>query len=157
MVEMTLAEAQLFRMLVTLFGRDRVVWSMSVRAVCGGAVPPSVAASDASISAWAEKDKCLFTIVDDDDTPKMVLEFAPNFSEYIEVEQLERQKRLPPLLGACGVQYVTMSSSELEEILDPKSTIDLVAFLRGKYGVEDSGDDSEDRADEMTEDIFDDY
>ena len=155
MVEMTLTEAQLFRMLVALFGRDRVVWSMSVRAVCGGALPASVASSDAGLSGWAERDKCLFTVVDDDDNPKMVLEFAPDFSAYIEIEQLERQKRLPPLLGACGVQYITMSSSELEEILDPKSTIDLVAFLRGKYGVEDAGDDSEECGDEMTQDIFD--
>jgi hypothetical protein len=78
----------------------------------------------------------LFTIVDDDDTPKMVMEFAPDFTQFIEVEQLERQKRLPSLLGACGVQYITMSASELGELTDPDGTIDFVAFLQDKVGVD---------------------
>jgi len=136
MIEMSLQEAQLFRMLVSLFGRDRVVWSMSVRAVFGGELPSEFKETDKSLTAWAERDKCLFTIVDDDDTPKMVMEFAPDFTQFIEVEQLERQKRLPSLLGACGVQYITMSASELGELTDPDGTIDFVAFLQDKVGVD---------------------
>ena len=142
---MSLPEAQLFRMLVALFGRDRVVWSMSTRAVCGGSFPRvlSAGAVPGESLSWAERDKCLFTVVDGDDNPKMVIEFSPDFSKYIEVEQIERQKHLPPLLGACGIQYVTMSSSELGEILDPAGSLDFVAFLKDKFGVDDSCDEQE--------------
>jgi hypothetical protein len=142
MVEMSLAEAQLFRLLVGFFGRDRVVWSMSTRAVCGGSFPDPSGRSEDLDCTWAEADKCLFTVVDYDDNPKMVIEFSPDFSAYIEVEQIERQKRLPVLLGACGVQYVTMSSDELGEIMDPRSSLDFVAFLKGKFGIEAHQEDS---------------
>lgn len=142
MIEMSLAEAQLFRMLVSFFGKDRVLWSMSVRAVCGGDLPEHFEFEVGKPVSWVENDKCLFTIVDHDDNPKMVMEFAPNFSDFIEVEQLERQKHLPPLLGACGVQYVTISSQELGEILDPDSNLDFFSFLRDKFEIEDAIEDA---------------
>jgi len=146
MVEMSLAEAQLFRMLVSFFGRDRVVWSMSTRAVCGGEFPAGLLNGTAATGAlsWAERDKCLFTVVDDDDNPKMVIEFSPDFSQFIEVDQIERQKQLPPLLGACGVQYVTMSSGEFGEIISASGRLDFVSFLKDKFGIEDSSDERED-------------
>lgn len=136
MIEMSLAEAQLFRMLVTFFGQERVVWSMSTRAVCGGSLPALPSAYDGE-HQWAERDKCLFTVVDYDDNPKMVIEFSPDFSQFIEVEQLERQKCLPVLLGACGIQYITMSAGELGEIMDPDSSLDFVGFLKDKFQIED--------------------
>lgn len=136
MIEMNLAEAQLFRMLVGIFGRDRVVWSMSVRAVCGGELPRSVDSNDDELREKAERDKCLFTIVDDDDTPKMVMELEPDFTEFIEVEKLERQRWLPNILSACGIQYITMSASELGEITNPEGTMDFLSFLQDKVGVD---------------------
>ncbi len=139
---MSLAEAQLFRMLVSFFGQERVLWSMSVRAVCGGDIPEQLGGRIGEPVSWVENDKCLFTVVDHDDNPKMVMEFSPDFSDYIEVEQLERQKKLPPLLGACGVQYVTISSQELGEILDPRSSLDFFSFLKDKFGIEDGIEDS---------------
>jgi hypothetical protein len=90
-----------------------------------------------------ENDKCLFTVVDHDDNPKMVMEFSPDFSDFIEVDRLERQKRLPPLLGACGVQYVTISSQELGEMLDPRGNLDFFSFLKDKFGVEDGMEDAD--------------
>jgi len=142
MAEMSLEEAQLFRMLVSFFGKDRVLWSMSLRAVCGGDIPEQVRASSSEQVAWAENDRCLFTVVDHDDNPKMVMEFSPDYSDYIEVDQLERQKKLPPILGACGVQYVTISSQELVEILDPRSSLDFFSFLKDKFGVDDGAEDA---------------
>jgi hypothetical protein len=115
---------------------------MSVRAVCGGELPANGEACDADTRAWAERNKCLFTVVDGEDEPKMVVEFAPDFSSYIEVDQLERQSRLPPLLKFCGVQYLTISGNELHEILDPRSSLDLIAWLKDRFGIDDGLDDS---------------
>jgi hypothetical protein len=136
MIEMNLAEAQLFRMLVGIFGRDRVVWSMSVRAVCGGELPKNLKSGDEELRERAERDKCLFTIVDDNDIPKMVMELEPDFTQFIELEKLERQRWLPSLLSACGVQYVTMSASELGEITNPEGKMDFISFLQDKVGVD---------------------
>jgi hypothetical protein len=142
MAEMSLEEAQLFRMLVSFFGKDRVLWSMSLRAVCGGDIPEHVRATSSDKVSWVEHDKCLFTVVDDDDNPKMVMEFSPDYSDYIEIDQLERQKHLPPILGACGVQYITISPQELVEILDPHSSLDFFSFLKDKFGIDDTTEDA---------------
>jgi hypothetical protein len=130
MVEMSLPEARLFRVLTGFFGADRVVWSMSVRAVCGAGLVQAVADGEGS---WYDSHRCLFTVVDDDDNPKMVMEFSPDFDAFIEVEQLERQSKLPALLGACGVQYVTISTAELDEIIDPRGALDLFSFLKDRF------------------------
>lgn len=135
MVEMSLAEAQLFRLLVGFFGTERVVWSMSTRAVCGGELLCDERATYAKQEPWPTRDKCLFTVVDYDNMPKMVVEFSPDFSNYIEVEQLERQQHLPRLLEGYGIQYVTISNEELGEIVDPNSTLDFVTLLQDKIGV----------------------
>lgn len=138
MTEMSLDEAQLFRLLVGFFGKDRVLFSMSVRAVCGGDLSVLPQALDDETRQWAEQNRCLFTVVDDDDDPKMVVEFEPDFSSYIEVEQLERKSRLPGLLRANGVQYLTITGKEMGEILDPNGTMGLVDLLKDRFGIEDT-------------------
>jgi hypothetical protein len=65
---------------------------------------------------------------------------------YIEVDQLERQNRLPGLLQSHGVQYLTISGTELNEMLDPRSSLDLVALLKEKFGIYDSVDDLSDES-----------
>ena len=137
MAEMSLNEAQLFRLLVGFFGKDRVLFSMSVRAVCGGDLPALPQALDRETLEWAESARCLFTVVDHEDDPKMVVEFEPDFSSYIEVEQLERKSRLPALLKANGVQYLTITGQEMGEILNPHGGIDLVDVLKDRFGIED--------------------
>jgi hypothetical protein len=142
MSEMSLQEAQLFRMLVSFFGQERVLWGMSVKAVCGGEYPHLHDLPVAATSAWADGDRCLFTVVDEQDEPKMVVEFAPDYSRYIEVDRLDRHTMLPRLLGARGVQYVTMTAKELDEIIDPGGTLDLVAFLQDKFEVDEGGEEA---------------
>lgn len=144
MSEMSLSEAQLFRMLVGLFGRDRVVWNMSVRAVCGGGYPVEMGDSAATIAEWAEVAACLFTVVDFDDVPKMVVEFAPDFSLYVDVKEVDRHQKLPHLLDTRGVRYVSITKAEFIDMTDSKSSLDLVSFLKDKFGVEDSGDSEPD-------------
>ena len=112
MSQMSLEEAQLFRVLGSFFGRDRVVWNMSLRTVCGGALPPGVpnaTAQDGAVFArWINAAGCLFTIVDEDDVPKMVVEFAVDHSRTIDLDLLERQNQLPKLLESCGIRYVLL-------------------------------------------------
>jgi hypothetical protein len=143
MLEMSLKDAQLFKLLGGFFGRDRVVWNMSVRAVCGGRYPDMGSSTEERSAAWgwAESAGCLFTIVDSDDTPKMVVEFAIDSSnECIDLSLLERQERLPKVLEMCGVRYILISDGEFEEILDPGSSLDLTALLKDRLGVLESGD-----------------
>jgi hypothetical protein len=143
MAEMSLDEAQLFRLLVGFFGKDRVLFSMSVRAVCGGDLGVQPEALDNDTRAWAERNRCLFTVVDDEDDPKMVVEFEPDFSSFIEVEQLERKSRLPGILKAKGIQYLTISGKEMGEILDPNGTMDLVDLLKDRFGIEETPEELE--------------
>lgn len=142
MIEMSLQEAQLMRMLEAFFGRDRVVWNMSVRSVCGGVYPEGRDEPVESIARWAEVAGCLFTVVDYDDNPKMVVELGMDPRGVIDVAQLDRQQRLPELLASCGVQYVLVSSDEFDEMLDPKSSLDLTSVLRDRLGIND-GDSEE--------------
>lgn len=142
MNEMNLEEAQLFRMLGRLFGADNVVWNMSVRTVCGGDYPSTDESAEV-IAAWAEAFPCLFTVVDANDLPKMVVEFAPNFSRFVDVQQMTRHQKIPTLLEARGIRYISITPSEFNEMIDPGSALDLVSFLKDKFGVEDVDDSCE--------------
>lgn len=145
MIEMSLPESQLFRMLASFFGRDNVVFNMSVRAVCGGEYPPVAGQTAGDVARWADSAHCLFTLVDGSDMPKMVVEIAPDFTVVIELDRLERHKRLPMMLESCGVQYIVISQAELDEMLDPSSSLDLVSFLKDKFGIDEvEGDESGD-------------
>jgi len=143
MTEMSLPESQLFRMLVSLFGKDSIVWNMSVRAVCGGEYPEANGQTRDEIAGWAEAASCLFTLVDGQDNPKLVIEFAPDFASYIELKEMERHQRLPAVLEARGIQYVSMSRAELEEMMDPSSSLDLISFLKDRFGIDSSDGDGE--------------
>lgn len=140
MAEMSLNEAQLFRILTGFFGKERVLFSMSVRAVCGGDLAALEGSLDATTRAWGERNRCLFTIVDDDDDPKMVIEFEPDFSNYIEVDQLERKSCLPALLKARGIRYLTFTIDEMDEILDPQSSLGLIDLLKDRFQIEDESE-----------------
>jgi len=132
MIALNLQEAQLFRLLADFFGRDQVIPHMSVMAVCGGALPERIIAVDAQISGWARRSKCLFTIVDPQDIPKMVVEFFSGFECAIDVHEEEHQRLLAPILKAVGLRYVTISPSEFSELLDPHSALDLFTLLKAK-------------------------
>lgn len=148
MLDLSLTEAQLFRLLVSFFGREHVIPHMSVLAVCGGSLPTSITESeefaklggnrDFSIEKWASANRCLFTIVNREDLPKMVIEFFSGFEKYINAIEAEHQRYLPTVLMAAGVRYVTISEEEFSEMLDPKSSIDLRVFLESKLSASDS-------------------
>ena len=124
----TLSEAQLFRMLSSFFGEERVVAKLSVKVICGGTLP----VDSPELLEWASSNRCLFTIVDFTDTPKLVVEFFSGFEESIDPAEEEHQRILPELLAKVGVQYITVSESEFDDILCPGSGYDLTTFLQEK-------------------------
>jgi len=132
MITLSLPEAQLFKLLGALFGSERVVPHMRVISVCGGELPESALDADGARLEWAKRNRCLFTVVDADDNPCLVVEFFAGFSEFVDPVEEEHQRFLKPLLESQGIRYVTISPAEFSEILDPDSSLDLVAFLRDK-------------------------
>ena len=138
MIDLSLSEAKLFRILGAFFGKERVVPRMSVMAVCGGELPPAVNALGIDAVKWARSNNCLFTIIDHDDNPRMVMEFFSGYQSGIDVTELEHQRYLGPILKAVGIPYVTITNNEFEEILDPQGNLDFVSLLKDKVGYEGS-------------------
>lgn len=138
MIGITHSEAQLFRLLAQFFGRDRVVPHMSVLAVCGGELPESIFTithplnANGSLGLWAEDNKCLFTIVDDDDNPKMVVEFFSDFDDVIDPQEEEHHRLIEPILRMAGVRYITITAQEFSEMLDPRCNLDIFTLLKAK-------------------------
>lgn len=129
-------------MLEDFFGRDRVVWNMSIRSVCGGDYPTQDNEPAEAVARWAETAGCLFTVVDENDNPKMVVELALDLSQSIDVSLLDRQQRLPRLLEQSGVQYVLVTQDEFAEIVDPRGSLDLISVLKDRFGIEQGDEES---------------
>lgn len=132
MIDLSHNEAMLFRILSEFFGREHVVLQMRVIAVCGGELPSGVVIQGVDLLEWAKANKCLFTIVDANDEPKMVIEFFAGFEEAVDPVEVEHQRFLQPLLKAAGVSYVTISEDEFSEIVDPGGTLDFYSLLKAK-------------------------
>lgn len=135
MIEMSLGEAQLFRMLRSFFGEERVLWNMSVRTVCAGTAKDESLVEEVPCAGEVHLGSCLFTIVDDADIPKMVIELAPDFTTVVDTYLLERQDRLPKLLHAHGIKYVVFSKEEFRDILDPNESLELLDILKERFGI----------------------
>ena len=143
MLNLSLEEAQLMRLLTGFFGRERVIHRVSVLSVCGGRLSPDLEYSRLGMDAaelehWARVNSCLFTIIDDDARPCLVIEFGAPGGGVIDVEQLEHGRYLAPILACERIHYVTVSPQEFAEIMDPDASLDMFSFLRDK--IEGAGD-----------------
>lgn len=140
MIHLEHQEAVLFRLLTGFFGEDQVIPKMSLLAACGGTLPVSEAllANQLKVDdviGWARAQKCLFTVVDKDDQPKLVFDFFSGFQSAFEVKDVTGEQYLKPILFAAGVQYITISAEEFAEILDPTVTLDFYHWLKDKVEV----------------------
>jgi hypothetical protein len=131
---MEVKEAQLFRMLTAVFGEDQVIFGMSALAVSGGEVPESFpdekeVRSRDELSGWARSTRCLFTVVDYGQNPRLVVDFSASSGEAIDLSLLESQAALPYFLQASGVKLVLLTTKDFQEILDPNSSLTLPKFL----------------------------
>ena len=133
-MQLTLSEAQLFRMLTGFFGPERVVFGMSVLTVCSGALPSGANRLHRDIERWVRSNRCLFTVVGFEDEPRMVVEFFAGFEDSIDPVEEEHQRILEPLLRAAGIQYVTISKDEFGYLTDPENGATFPDFLREKIG-----------------------
>ncbi|RIL11823.1 MAG: hypothetical protein DCC75_01580 [Proteobacteria bacterium] len=145
MITLSHNESILFRLLAGFFGEERVVPHMSLFAVCGGEVPTGLNVlmlaeiqREAKVAPqeWARQSKCLFTIVDNQDQPKLVMEFVADFSSIVDLRELTRRRYIEPFLEAAGVRYLTVSPGEFSEITDPGGNLDFFHFLQSKFEVE---------------------
>jgi hypothetical protein len=132
MVDFTLQEAQLYRLLAGFFGRDQVIPRMTVMAACGGKLPVNGHEFPTGTDQWAKTNRCLFTIIDHDDEPRMVVEFFSGLQDSIDLVEEEHQRLLRPILKAAGVTYITLSDDEFADLLNPESDSDIYAFLKAK-------------------------
>lgn len=119
-------EAILFRMLSSFFGEDNVIPHMSVLSVCGGQI------EDASLIDWARKSKCLFTIVNGHDEPRLVVEFFSGFHNPFRPEDEEHQRLLKPMLQQASITYLTLSQEEFDEIAASDGRLDFFHWLKDK-------------------------
>ncbi len=129
MIAFSLQEAQLYRLLAGFFGGERVVPNMRVIAVCGGELPPGQAPEAAR---WARENNCLFTIVDESEEPRLVVEFFSGYANRVDVSEEQHQRFLRPLLAARSIRYITISEGEFSDLTDPRAEADFVAFMEKK-------------------------
>ena len=140
MIHLEQEHAVFFRMLSGFFGEERVIPSMSLLAACGGTLPCDIATVNPSIKeaqaeSWARSQKCLFTVVDHDDQPKLVFDFFSGFDKPFEEKDVVGQRYLKPILMAAGVNYITISMEEFAEIIDPRSDIEFFHWLKEKLEI----------------------
>ncbi len=142
MIDLSLHEAQLFRICSAFFGEERVLLRMKVLTVCGGSLPTpaerQLSNATPNPTEWAKQNNCLITVVNAEDQPRLVIEFFSGFEKGIDVVELEHQRYLKPILKAAGIQYLTISMQEFNEILNPESNLDFVAWLKANVEIGES-------------------
>lgn len=125
MVNLEMHEAQLFRYLVSCFGKEQVILHMSAYAVCEEQVPEEFVNSSRQF-------KCLFTIIDDQGNAKLVIDFAPDFTDTIDMELANSRAQVKQLLNGVGIHYIGVSRDEFDAMKDPESSFDLYELLELK-------------------------
>lgn len=135
MAHFSVEEAQLYRMLTAFLGSENIVPHMSVLAVCGGELPSSLrdGIEAEGLLGWAKKAKCLFTIIDSNDAPRLVVDFEAMADNTIDPERLEYHRIAEPLLQAAGVRFFTITNDEFREMLKPSGNLDLFHYFKGRF------------------------
>lgn len=134
MIALDINQTQLFRLLQDIFGASRVIPLIRLKALCGGGLPE---VSDCRLDKEDEHEniKCLFTVVDKDDEPKMVVDFDAKDLVEIDVYEFNKQEVVKKYLREVGIKYLLIENSEFEDILDATKDITLAACLNSKIGI----------------------
>ena len=135
MIELDNNEAILFRLLASFFGRDKVIPQMSVLAACGGDLPEGKFSEQeqATLRVSAKKMKCLFTVVNELDAPRLVVELGVDAKSSVDLAELNKQEQARPILVAAGVPYIILSKSELLFVTDPNGPGNWFHLLQSKF------------------------
>lgn len=136
MIALDINQTKLFRLLQDIFGESRVIPQIRLKALCGGVLPlVSEFRLDKVDSNQHENLKCLFTVVDKDDEPRMVIDFDAKDSVEIDVYEFNKQEIVKKYLSEVGVQYLLIGFREFEDILDNSKDDTLATCLNSKIGV----------------------
>jgi len=123
-----LHEAQLFRLLKGFFGEEQVVPFLTLQMICGEAAGDDPVA----VAAPFLQERCLMTILDEQSTPHLVIEFSPQFSESVDLDALERNKVVKACLQHHGILHISIDHEEFSEVLHPQGSLTLVKLLQTK-------------------------
>jgi hypothetical protein len=138
MIDLSHEQTLLLRVLTSFFGKDRVIPLMRVAAVCGGNVPHDICAVDnEQAKVWADENRALCTLVDQNDVPRVVVDFCSKSDDAIEFLEVERRKFMQPIMHAAGIIYVAVNEEELAELLDPSNSLDILSLIGLKSGLID--------------------
>lgn len=138
MIDLTQREVLLFKILISLFGKENVIPKMSLKAVCENSVETAslMNLEDAQL-------QLLFTVVNNDDVPKLVVEFAAETSKYVDLYSLEREKKVRQFLSSHSIRSIHISEGEYDDLIRSASDRDFVVkFFQDKCGLffSDEGD-----------------
>jgi hypothetical protein len=129
-----LREAQLYRILMRVFGRERIVPQARISFVCSGNLPELCPETNPGYRDWAEGFRCLFTLVNNEDEPRLVVEFRSDFTETVDIREVERDRYLPEVLQRQGIHYMTVSEAEFGELLSAESEMCFLHLMECKFG-----------------------
>jgi len=131
-----LREAQLYRILMDVFGRERIVPQARISFVCSGELPELCPEMNPGYAEWAERFRCLFTVVNNEDEPRLVVEFLSDFTDFVDIREAERDRYLPEVLRQQGIHYMTVSNAEFGELLSAESGLHFLHLMETKFGDE---------------------
>ncbi|MCB0320218.1 MAG: hypothetical protein KDD60_04775 [Bdellovibrionales bacterium] len=136
MDQLELREAQLFRLLSECFGKDRIIPKARISLVCGGNLPRLPEDQQIGYHEWVTGYRCLFTVINADDQPRLVVEFFSGFTKSIDPHEAERQRFLPSVLRIQKILYLTISDEEFSALLSPEEDVSLWQLIECKLGDE---------------------
>lgn len=129
MIALSLEEAVLLRILESIFGHGQVIPNMSLCAICGG--------DEAKRNSEPYKMQCLFTVVDPDDMPKLVVEFTETNQNTIDLSSYNRIEIIEPILAEHQIRYMVISREDYSDLTHPAADREfLINFFSEKCGVE---------------------
>lgn len=121
------------RLLASLFGGERVVPHLKVRTVVGEAWRTRDDIDlGVDLEQWTANNRCLFTVVDDADAPKLVVDLAPIGEGTVDLEALDRTRILKALCEMTNLIFITFSESEINEAATAKDLTDFRIFMEAK-------------------------
>lgn len=129
MINLSLAEAQLFRLLENFFGADRVIHGMSTFSIAGGLVPSSIEDKETWIFQ-AKGTPCQFVILDHNEDAKLVIDLNFDYDGNVDLAKLERHEKLLVFLKQLNIPYVSIGAREFSALIDRDTGFTLVHLLQ---------------------------
>ena len=126
-------QAILLRLLTDVFGKDNIVFDISLWLLLQDFE------NIASDNKDFKKLKCLFTILDKNSTPKMVVNFDPLYDKekYIDMKELEKHQILENNLKEVNITYLVINKDDFEGLTHPKHPVNIVDLFNFKLGLDE--------------------